>query len=524
MKREKMFRVELDKLIREKEQFLNELIKLKIGEKFLTIYQNSIFRKNDNYFFIVKDNGEKFLYVVSPNDNIEIFNLFSGVVQSSDNDVRIKQCKLEHQNAAAIQEIFKFANPIVVGLKNSFGFGDRIGLANPAHLRSLTGDDDFVPILAQQSIRELSRTTRKADEVMDAAVWAVMQEGWTNGFGSDADHLKTTVDIDNMVEAGFTMFTFDPGDHVVNEADTMSILELEKYISDLKWNSASSTTEVLKKYSEKDIVVNDSLTLSPTKEDSLRALVKYGKSILHIKKLYSYLKETYPDIDVEIEVSVDETESVTTPFEHFFMVNELIQLGVEFVSLAPRFIGDFEKGIDYKGNLDVFRVEYLKHIAIAEHFGNYKISLHSGSDKFSVYEVIGSLQSGYTHVKTAGTSYLEALRVTASADEILFSEILDFAIENYENEKKTYHVSADLNKVQKSKNYTKDELADLLNQDDARQVFHVTFGLVLTIKNDIGDYIFRNRIYKCLEDNEELHYKYLEKHFRKHLDPFNKSS
>lgn len=516
-----MLRVELDKLISEKKQISNKLIKLKIGKEFLNVYHNSIFKKDDSYFLIVKEKSDKLLYVISPNENNVMFDMFSGVVNSSDSNNRIKQCKLEHQNAEVIKKIFPFANPIEVGLRNSFGFGDRIGLANPAHLRSLTADDDFVPILAQQSIRELNRTTRKADEVMDAAVWAVMQEGWTNGFGSDADHLKTTEDIDNMVKAGFTMFTFDPGDHVVNEADSMSILELEKYISDLKWNSANSTSEVLKKYSEKDIVVNDSLTLSPSKEDSLRALVKYGKSILHINKMYSYLKETYPEVDIEVEVSVDETESVTTPFEHFFMVNELTQLGVEFVSLAPRFIGDFEKGIDYKGDLDVFKVEYLKHIAIAEHFGNYKISLHSGSDKFSVYEVIGSLHRGYTHVKTAGTSYLEALRVTASADEVLFSEILDFAIENYENEKKTYHVSADLKKVQKSKNYSKEELADLLNQDDARQVFHVTFGLVLTIKDSSCDYIYRNRIYKCLEDNEELHYKYLVKHFRKHLDPFN---
>jgi len=176
----------------------------------------------------------------------------------------------------------------------------------------------------------------------------------------------------------------------------------------------------------------------------------------------------------------------------------------------------------YKGDLEIFKVEYLKHIAITEHFGNYKISLHSGSDKFSVYKVIGSLHKGYTHVKTAGTSYLEALRVTASADEELFREIFDFAKANYEVEKKTYHVSADLNKVKNASEYSEEELADLLNQDDARQIFHVTFGLVLTIKDDAGKYIYRDRIYKCLEENEELHYKYLVKHFRRHLDPFNK--
>ena len=504
----------------EKKTNLNEKIKITFNETEIFVYENSIQEFKGNYFFIGILENQKYLFVFTLKKN-DVINTFDGDLFYDDEKHILKQCSYSHKNVFAIQSIFDFTKPVVVGLKNSFGFGDRIGLANPAHLRSLTKDDDFFPVLAQQSIRELSRTIRIADEVMDAAVWAVLQEGWTNGFGSDADHLKTTEDIDNMVKAGFTMFTFDPSDHVVNEADSMSPDELEKYIENLQWES-SSKNDVLARYSDKEIKVGNDLILKPTREETLRAFVKYGKSIIHIKMMDSYLKTTYPDADVEIEVSVDETESVTTPFEHFFMANELTELGVKFVSLAPRFIGDFEKGIDYKGDLDIFKKEYLKHIAIAEHFGNYKISLHSGSDKFSVYKVIGSLHKGFTHVKTAGTSYLEALRVVATADEKLFGRILDFARENYNEQKKTYHVSADLNKVKNSNEYSSDELADLLNQNDARQVFHVTFGLVLTVKDDNDKYIFRDGIYKCLEENEDLHYKYLIKHFRKHLDPFKK--
>lgn len=512
----------LDSLFEQPKTLANKKVSVNIGRDEVLVYENSFHKNNENLFFTGTIANEKYLFIATAKDSNELLNKFEGSLIENEEGISIKKCLQIHNNVKAIQEIFDFTIPKLLGFENSFGFGDRIGLANPAHLRSLKAEDDFAPILAQQSIRELSRTVRKAENVMDAAVWAVMQEGWTAGFGSDADHLKTSEDIDTMVDAGFTMFTFDPSDHVVNEADIMSIDELEKYVSDLKWDSSSSSSEVLQRYSEKEISVNEAFTLAPTREDSLRALVKYGKSILHIKKLFSYLKETYPNAPVEIEVSVDETESVTTPFEHFFMANELTQLGVEFISLAPRFIGDFEKGIDYKGDLVIFKEEYLKHIAITEHFGNYKISLHSGSDKFSVYAVIGSLHSGYTHVKTAGTSYLEALRVVASADEELFKEILDFAKGNYNQEKKTYHVSADLNKVKNAREYSREELAELLNLDDARQVFHVTFGLVLTIKNDGGNYIYRNRIYKCLEENEELHYKYLVKHFRRHIDPFNK--
>jgi hypothetical protein len=193
---------------------------------------------------------------------------------------------------------------------------------------------------------------------------------------------------------------------------------------------------------------------------------------------------------------------------------------VKFISLAPRFIGDFEKGIDYKGDLNLFKSEYQKHLAITKHFGNYKISLHSGSDKFSVYKVIGSLKEAYTHVKTAGTSYLEALKVVAAKNPDLFREILNFSRNLYETEKKSYHVSADIKKVLAGKDYSNEQLITLFDSNDVRQVLHVTFGRVLTDKDQTGNYLFKDKILQCLIENEETHYEFLIKHFRKHLEPF----
>jgi len=512
-----MISYKLDKLISENSSQANDLISLKLGDESLRIYQNSIFKKDVNYLFIAKGETEKSLYIISPNSNNEIFSLFKGNSILTENDISIKKCKLDHTNAEAIKKIFNFANPVVVGLQNSFGFGDRLGLANPAHIRSLKANEDFFPILAQQSIRELTRTERTPDEVMDVAIWSVLQEGYTNGYGADADHLKTTDDVDLMAKAGYKMFTFDPGDHVVNEADTMSENEAEIYISR---KELLSDANIIAHYTNKEFVISEYLTLSPTTLDIMRALVKYGSAIDHIKKMFKHLEQLFPDGDFEVEVSVDETDSVTSPFEHFFIANELIKAAVKIVSLAPRFIGDFEKGIDYRGDLEIFKQEYLKHIAIANYFGTYKISLHSGSDKFGVYHVIGQLNKGYTHVKTAGTSYLEALRVVANAESQLFREILDFARDNFKEQKKTYHVSADLRNVKSSDSYNDEELLDLLNQDDTRQVLHVTFGLVLTVRDKSDNCIYKNRIMDCLNSNEELHNEYLTKHFGKHLRPF----
>jgi hypothetical protein len=489
----------------------------------IEIYPQSIRSKKGTTFLIGREKLDKYLYLISSKNETDILERFMGDLLNPDNgaELLIKRCYLNTPNRMLLQVYFEFTNPKALGLSNSFGFGDRIGLANAGHIRSLQGSD-FKPILAQQSIRELTRTNRKPEEVMNAAVWAVFQEGYENGFGADADHLKTTEDIDLMVRAGFTMFTFDPGEYVVNEADILDETELDSRIkSNIDWNTLNSSVDELSSlYQKENIIISDSLTLTPNSLNFKRAVVKYGNAIAHIKKLYDHLKSIYPDYESEVEISVDETDSVTSPFEHFFIAGELKRLNVQLVSLAPRFVGAFEKGIDYRGDLNLFKEEYLKHLSIVKYYGSYKISLHSGSDKFSVYKVIGELSNAYTHVKTAGTSYLEALKVAALKSPSLFREILDFSRSIYESEKKTYHVSADLNSLKPANEYHDEELLNLFTNDDCRQILHVCFGRVLTDKDSSGNLIFKERLVECLKEFEETHYEILINHFNKHLKPF----
>jgi hypothetical protein len=105
--------------------------------------------------------------------------------------------------------------------------GDRIGIATPGHVRAVSGFRGRIsPIFAQQSIREMKRTGRTPQQVMDDVTWGVFEAGWQDGMGADADHLKTTDDIDACLEAGYTFFTIDPGEHVDNQADTDSLSTL----------------------------------------------------------------------------------------------------------------------------------------------------------------------------------------------------------------------------------------------------------------------------------------------------------
>ncbi|MBM4168998.1 MAG: hypothetical protein FJ215_07555 [Ignavibacteria bacterium] len=489
----------------------------------VAVYPRSLNRIGGLLLFIGKEGVRKSLYLLNHGSEADATKPFQGQTilefRSSDDSYLIR-CPMNNHNARAIRDHFEFTRPRLIGLSDSFGFGCRIGQSNPGHIRSLEGSR-FKPVLAQQSIRELQRTGRTPEEVLDATTWAVLQEGYRDGFGADADHLKTEQDIDLMVRAGFTMFTIDPSAYVVNDAATKSKEQIELAAAKLPWKDLRDTlASCLARYVEKPIVFGRELTISATRREILNGLVKYGGVIAHASKLYHYLKAKYPSHPAEFELSVDETDSPTTPFEHYLVVNELKRLGVSLVSVAPRFIGEFEKGIDYKGDIESFKKEYLKHVLIANALGPYKISIHSGSDKFQVYAAIGSLKRGHVHVKTAGTSYLEALRVTAAKEPALFREILDFCRGIYEEEKKTYHVSAELSRVKEAASYSDAEVLNLFEDNDARQVLHVTFGKVLTTTAAGGGFRFKDRILHCLNEYEETWCAFLEKHFRRHLDPF----
>ena len=202
---------------------------------------------------------------------------------------------------------------------------------------------------------------------------------------------------------------------------------------------------------------------------------------------------------IELEISIDETEQPTTHHEHVYIVHELQHLGVQWVSLAPRYIGRFEKGVDYIGDPLKFERDLAGHAAIARHFGSYKLSLHSGSDKFSIYPALSRQTQGLVHIKTAGTSYLEALRTIAALDTNFIKEIYTFARQHYESDKSSYHVSAKLSRAPLSESVA--NWAGLLEQFDAREILHVTFGSVLQDKSGEGDRQFHERIIDFLKTN-----------------------
>jgi len=380
-----------------------------------------------------------------------------------------------------------------LGLTPSFGFGDRIGLATPGHIAAVKGTK-FAPVFAQQSVRENARTGRTLRDVVEAAQRAVDAAGWDAPWGADADHLKSVDELEPFVKAGYTFFTIDPGEHVDNAADVDPVEVLKQKLVASNWDELTAlylSGTVDQPWGQFDA---ESLT---------RATVKYGRAIQHVVTMFRHLSELKDAFD--FEMSVDETDASTTPLEHFFIASELMRAGVKFTSLAPRFIGAFEKGVDYIGDLKALDVELEKHAAVTAHFGTYKLSLHSGSDKLSVYPLLAKHWGELVHVKTAGTSYLEALRVMAKYEPDLFLKIYALGRERYETDRQTYHVSAELSKLPET-----DDLPALLDDFHAREVLHVSFGSALAQ--------YGAELKAALVRYDDVYYDNLKAHFKKHLD------
>ncbi len=387
--------------------------------------------------------------------------------------------------------------PSPLRLSPSFGFGDRLGLATPGHiaaLRFLSTNHQLpiYPIFAQQSVRENARTGRTPQQVMDDARRALDAAQWDLPWGADADHIKSVDDLPPFIAAGYTFFTVDPGAYVDNAADTDSLPVLQEKARGADWEQLSAL--YLTGNGETGYGAFDS-------ESLLRAVVKYGRAIQHADEIFQHLSQMKDDFDFEI--SVDETDSPTTPLEHFFISNELTRAGVRFTSLAPRFIGRWEKGVDFLGDLAALDAEMARHAAVSARFGAYKLSLHSGSDKFSVYPLLAKHWGGRFHVKTAGTSYLEALRVLARREPDLFGRIWTLARARYATDRATYRVSAQVEQV------AAPDLPALLDDFHAREILHVTFGSALVA--------FGAELKATLVKHADSYAEALQTHFVKHL-------
>ena len=179
-------------------------------------YPRSVHKVGDITVSMVRGEDADYLKVEGPNPG------FTGVCAAGEGFF-----PLDHANTSLLRKLFPFCapKPILTSVR-SFGVGDRLGIATPGHLRVFE-KYDALPILAQQSIRELTLTGRTFADVLDCATRAVFREDFQKGYGADGDHLKTDAEVEYALGEGYTMLTLDCSEHIRNDVLDMTSAQVE---------------------------------------------------------------------------------------------------------------------------------------------------------------------------------------------------------------------------------------------------------------------------------------------------------
>lgn len=289
--------------------------------------------------------------------------------------------------------------------KYSFGIGDRFGRQGKAQLAAIIKAKEnginITPVW-NKSNREHTiigttpqDTRREADEAVSAC-------GFKDPYFVDADHIGLG-NVDAFIESS-DFFTLDVADFIGHSADES---EIQAFI------------EKHKKFVGPVAIPGIDDTLEIT-EQQVRAIA--GKCLLAIKeagKIYRHIKAAKGTNNFITEVSMDETDQPQTPVEMLFILAAIADEGIPARTIAPKFTGRFNKGVDYVGDVEKFSKEFEGDVAVVafaiKEFDlpkELKLSVHSGSDKFSIYGPMAKILKQFNaglHIKTAGTTWLEEL-------------------------------------------------------------------------------------------------------------------
>ncbi|MBU0951829.1 MAG: tagaturonate epimerase family protein [Elusimicrobia bacterium] len=373
---------------------------------------------------------------------------------------------ITHEKAVKLRKKYPHTNPSVIRNGFVFGVGYRCayGLGNVIQAK-VAKELGIQVVLAQQSARELERTGRTYENVIDLGAYSSQEANLTIPWSADGDHLKTEEHIKAAVAGGCTHFTYDVSN------------ELKKSIKE--------AVEQL------------------TKLINLTAELKKGK-------------------DFTVEVSFDETEYTTKFDEVIFALEELKKRKIKVDELAPRFPGFFEKAIDYylEKRDDKNTVEFERYlIEILKILNKYGVRLcvHSGSDKFSIYPILAKHTKNNYHLKSAGTYYLEELRIVAKHNPDLFKEIYAISMKQFEKDRASYELSTNTKNIPEISKLKGEDIFALLDtktgNGDLRQLLHVTYGSILTVDR------FFNGCFEALKNHSDEHYEVFKKHIKLHVDP-----
>ena len=380
--------------------------------------------------------------------------------------------------------------------KYSFGIGDRFAQQGEAQLKAFikAGEKgiDITPVWNKSNREHLTIGSEPADTRAEADQ-AVRNLEWQSAWLVDADHINMS-NVDKFTESS-DFFTIDVADYIGKKATAG---ELEEFID----NNLKYTGEF------KIPGIEGSYTL--TREMIYSIGEKFLFALSEAAKIYRHIELKKGKGNFVTEISMDEVSESQSPIELFFILRALASVKIPVQTIAPKFSGRFNKGVDYQGDLEIFEKEFEQDLLVIDmavkEFGlpaNLKLSVHSGSDKFRIYPVMGKLIRKHNkgiHIKTAGTTWLEemiGLAIAGGEALDLAKDIYKQGLSRYDELCGPYSTVIDINTnnlpdPSEVSEWTGKQFADALRHEsghsgynpDMRQLVHVAYK-VAAEKGDI---------------------------------------
>ena len=447
--------------------------------------------------FVVKKEHTKYIGIVSGNQKFRLLDplIPSGLPLTTQLTAHIYPWTWDnYERLQAMMDI----TPKPCHLPMSFGSGDRLGMVTAAHLAAVEKYPAF-PVIAQQSPRELEKCHRSFESVMLDAVMGVIETGYEGPFGADADHIKDEKNLRDAIDAGYSMYTIDCSDWLqdINDLCSDSITACSDLLTPL-------SKSIINYFASQRIDTPEGYDYQLSEVELTKSALIYEKSMQQVQRFAQIISASIAKYD--LEVSIDEGARQTTIEDHVYVAELLHRLGVGFTSLAPKFPGAFQKGVDYVGDMDEFTRNLSIHAEVARLIGGYRLSLHSGSDKFSIYGQFRKIAGSHFHLKTSGTSWLQAVQMIAAVNPELFCKLYEASLAALPESKKAYVVAIT---PEQFPVHVPSDIADFYARLDVRQLIHISYGVLLDM--------YKQEIVDALDSNEQQHYSFVKDHIVRHL-------
>jgi hypothetical protein len=380
--------------------------------------------------------------------------------------------------------------------KYSFGIGDRFGHQGKAQLQAIINAKKYginITPVWNKSHREHTIIHTEPDSVRTEADQAVEKLGWGGSYYVDADHIN--LKNVNLFTDSSDFFTLDVADFIGKSATE---------------NEINTFVNKYGKYAGSLAIPGIDKTIKITRGQILEIARKVLFAVKEAGKIYRHIEGVKGTDNFITEVSMDETDIPQSPVEMFFILAAIADEGIPAQTIAPKFTGRFNKGVDYVGDVTQFEKEFNQDLAViafaVEEFGlpkNLKLSMHSGSDKFSIYKSMNKALKKFDaglHIKTSGTTWLEELigLATVGGDGLsIAKQVYTEALLRFDELCGPYAAVIDIDKDKLPSpevvdQWSGDELADALRHDqscdkynpDFRQLLHVAYKIVAEMGTD----------------------------------------